>query len=483
MWKSSKGLILILGLSVFLRVFLLDFESLWLDEGSSIKFAKLSPTEIIKSNQDAHPPLYYLILHFWMKIFGDSEFSVRFPSVIFGVITVYVVYKFCLEFWGGKVALFSSLLVGISTFQVFYSQEARMYSLLCLLSTLSFLYFAKILKEQKLKFYVFYLLINVLLLYTHLYSFFILFAQVVYIILIERKRFKEFSIAILLAFLFYVPRLFHLLKRMGNLLISGEFWLPKPDLMDILKTLAQFAGATYPMPRDESGAIILKKFVVEYSTAGILLLIMIGLFLISIFKFKNFSSERRKFYIVFLLWFISPIFVPYVLSQFATPFYFARYAIASSVAFYILVSIGFENLEAKFGKYLLDSVVFLSIVNLALYYVKINKEQWRDAVKFVEERANGYDLIIASKYVFYYYSKREDIEKFNFPDVEEPERSKIIGRLRSSVIPKYKRVWFVSSHTPELEKLILESFSDSMEVTLKKKFLGIDIFLFERRGN
>jgi hypothetical protein len=134
----------------------------------------------------------------------------------------------------------------------------------------------------------------------------------------------------------------------------------------------------------------------------------------------------------------------------------------------------------RFEKYLIGTVLFLSAVNLAWYYVKTNKEQWRDAVKFIEERANSDDLIIASKYVFYYYSKREDVEKFNFPEVEEPERGKIIEKLRSSVIPKHKRVWFVSSHTPELEKLILESFSDSMDVKLRKKFLGIDIFLFER---
>lgn len=483
MWESSKCLILILGLSFFLRVFLLDIESLWLDEGSSIKFAKSNPAEIVKSTQDAHPPLYYLLLHFWMKIFGDSEFSVRFPSVIFGVITVYVVYKLCLEFWSAKVALLSSLLVGISTFQVFYSQEARMYSLLCLLSTLSFLYFAKILKEQKLRFYAIYLFVNVLLLYTHLYSLFILFAQVIYVVFIDKKKLKEFGIAILFAFLFYVPRLFLMFGRIGNILMSGEFWLPKPGFVDILKTLAQFAGATYPMPRDDSGAIILKSFIIEYSSAGILLLIMLGMFLISIFKFKNFSRERRKVYAMLLLWFLSPIFVPYVLSQFVTPFYFTRYAIASSVAFYIIVSIGLENLEAKFEKYLIGAVVFLSIVNLAWYYAKTNKEQWREAVKFIEEQANSDDLIIASKYVFYYYSKREDVEKFEFPDVEEPERSRIVEKLRSSVIPKHKRIWFVSSHTPELEKLILESFSDSMEVKLKKKFLGIDIFLFERREN
>ncbi len=60
---KTSVFIFILGLSLFLRVFLLDVESLWLDEGSSVKFAKLSVAEIVKSTQtDAHPPLYYLII-------------------------------------------------------------------------------------------------------------------------------------------------------------------------------------------------------------------------------------------------------------------------------------------------------------------------------------------------------------------------------------------------------------------------------------
>ena len=128
----SNVFIFILALSLFLRIFLLDFESLWLDEGSSIKFAKLSIPELIKASQaDGNPPLYYLILHFWIKIFGDSEFSFRFPSVIFGVLIVIAVYQFCLEVWSREVASFSSFMTGISVFQIFYSQEARMYALLC----------------------------------------------------------------------------------------------------------------------------------------------------------------------------------------------------------------------------------------------------------------------------------------------------------------------------------------------------------------
>lgn len=476
----SNVFIFILALSLFLRIFLLDFESLWLDEGSSIKFAKLSIPELIKSSQaDGNPPLYYLILHFWIKIFGDSEFSVRFLSVIFGMLVVVAVYWFCFEFWGREVAIFSSFITGISVFQIFYSQEARMYALLCLLSIISFLYFVKILRQGEFKHYVFYALTNILLLYTHLYAFFTIFAQLIFVAFQKRKRLKVFLTLLSISFLFFIPRFLIVVKQVDEILISGKFWLPRPDFIDVLKTLIQFAGATYPMPRDEFGNVILSRFIIEYLSSAILLLIMLAMVILSIFNFKGFNHEKREIYVIFWLWFIVPILVPFVLSQFLTPFYFTRYAIASSVAFYCLASIGFENYNGRFKRYIVYVVLFLSAINLGWYYGKTNKEKWREAVKFIEERASKGDLIIANKYVFYYYSKRDDVVKIQLPDVSGQNKDELSNKL-DSLSQRYKRVWFVSSHQPELENVVVGVLSNSMTLAMRKKFLGIEIFLFEK---
>ena len=74
---------MILGFS--LRLYGITSESIWLDEAFSIQLAKHGPFEIIrKTASDVHPPLYYLLLHFWIDLFGASEFSVRFLSLLFG---------------------------------------------------------------------------------------------------------------------------------------------------------------------------------------------------------------------------------------------------------------------------------------------------------------------------------------------------------------------------------------------------------------
>ncbi len=116
------------------------------------------------------------------------------------------------------------------------------------------------------------------------------------------------------------------------------------------------------------------------------------------------------------------------------------------------------------------------MINLAWYYGKTNKEEWREAVKFIEEKASKGDLIIANKYVFYYYSKRDDIVKIQLPDVSEQNRNELVNKLRD-LSRAYRRIWFVSSHEPELQSLVLETLSNS--ISMRKKFLGIEVFLFD----
>ncbi|MFN3134513.1 MAG: hypothetical protein ACK44H_02965, partial [Candidatus Kryptonium sp.] len=322
-------------------------------------------------------------------------------------------------------------------------------------------------------------LANILLLYTHLYAFFAIFAQLIFVAFQERKKLKVFLTLLFISFLFFIPRFLIVMKQVDEILISGKFWLPRPDLIDVLKTLIQFAGAIYPMPRDEFGNVILSRFIIEYSSSAILLLIMLAMVILSIFNFKSFKAEKREIYVIFWLWFIVPILVPFVLSQFLTPFYFTRYAIASSIAFYCLASIGFENYNGRFKRHIVYVVLFLSAMNLGWYYGKTNKEEWREAVKFIEERASKGDLIIANKYVFYYYSKRDELVKIQLPDISGQNEDELSDKL-DSLSQRYKRVWFVSSHQPELENIVVGVLSNSMSLAMRKKFLGIEIFLFEK---
>jgi len=98
-WKRNTenwikiALLLILVLAAFLRFYRLDAQSLWADEGNSVSLSGRS-LDLITAGaaHDIHPPLYYYLLHFWMRVFGNSEFSVRALSALLGTTLVYLTY-------------------------------------------------------------------------------------------------------------------------------------------------------------------------------------------------------------------------------------------------------------------------------------------------------------------------------------------------------------------------------------------------------
>lgn len=111
-------------------------QSLWLDEGITALAVKgNSLTELITkfSPGDFHPPLYYLILKLWTDIFGYSEIALRFPSIIFGLIAIVFVYFIGKKLFNKKVGFIAALFLAINPLAVYYSQEARMYSLAMML--------------------------------------------------------------------------------------------------------------------------------------------------------------------------------------------------------------------------------------------------------------------------------------------------------------------------------------------------------------
>jgi len=134
--------VFVLALAAFLRFYCLTCSSLWHDEGNSWAVAQRSLEQIARdAAADIHPPGYYWMLKFWSGLFGFSAGGIRSLSALSGILTVAVVYKTALEITFGtekkqhEFALLASFLAAVSPFQVFYSQEARMYALLALEGT------------------------------------------------------------------------------------------------------------------------------------------------------------------------------------------------------------------------------------------------------------------------------------------------------------------------------------------------------------
>lgn len=142
--QAGKGpprylvLLLILLLGTGLRFYRLDAQSFWNDEGNAAGAAQRSiPLILAASAGDIHPPGYYLLLHFWWMVLGKTEWALRALSAFCSLVTVALTYALGRRLLGPGAGFTGGFLAALSPLAVYYSQEARMYALLGLLSALS----------------------------------------------------------------------------------------------------------------------------------------------------------------------------------------------------------------------------------------------------------------------------------------------------------------------------------------------------------
>lgn len=113
-----------------LRVANLTSQSLWADEGNSVRIAERPLTLVIEAARaDVHPPGYYVLLWAWAKLFGQSEAAMRALSVVIGVLVVGLVYLLARSLFGPRAGWLAAFCAAVSPFQIVYSQEVRMYIL------------------------------------------------------------------------------------------------------------------------------------------------------------------------------------------------------------------------------------------------------------------------------------------------------------------------------------------------------------------
>lgn len=131
----------VLLLAAALRFHLLEAQSFWNDEGNSARLSERPVSLIVEGTaSDIHPPLYYLLLHGWRGLAGETEFALRALSAFSGVILVASAYALGRQLIGpgGRgAAIGGAFLVILNPALIYYSQEARMYELLALLALLS----------------------------------------------------------------------------------------------------------------------------------------------------------------------------------------------------------------------------------------------------------------------------------------------------------------------------------------------------------
>jgi len=169
-------LVIIILSGAFLRLYKLGSQSMWTDEASGVIISHDSIANIIK-NYDDQPPFYYLLTHLMLK-FGNSDFIVRLPSAIFGILAIYLIFLATKSMFDIKTGIISSFLLSVSLYHIYYSQEARAYTALVFFTVSSLYFIWQAIISNKYKYWVGFIFSTLLGLYSHYMYSFVLFVNV-----------------------------------------------------------------------------------------------------------------------------------------------------------------------------------------------------------------------------------------------------------------------------------------------------------------
>ncbi|MCX6511733.1 MAG: glycosyltransferase family 39 protein, partial [Actinobacteria bacterium] len=217
--------------------------AMWLDEALTVNIASLPISQLQSAlKHDGAPPLYYLTLHAWINLFGDSVLSVRALSGVFAVAALPVVGWMVWRNWGKRIALISLAFMASAPYAIYYATEARPYSMVIFITAIGFLAFAEIARGGG-KIWGFVLALSVAAgLYTHYWTIYLIASAV--ILVLARWKFQGGTratrislIAVLAGGLAFLPWLPTFLYQSAH---TGTPWGTQPSITTVLGALSHF---------------------------------------------------------------------------------------------------------------------------------------------------------------------------------------------------------------------------------------------------
>ena len=228
---SRHALLLIIGLGGVLRFATLGVQGFWLDEQITVSLIQQGPIDLLQSVQEteSNPAFYYVLAGGFEHLFGSSEFAIRSLSAIVGTATIPIVYAAAKGLGSRRAGLIAAALAATSPLLIWYSQEARNYSLLVFVAALSFLCFVRALDERGNRWLWGWALTSALALATHYFSIFLIVPELGWLLL--RRRGSRLDTALAAGAIAIVG--LALLPLLATQRGRGD-WIDEYDLLDRL---------------------------------------------------------------------------------------------------------------------------------------------------------------------------------------------------------------------------------------------------------
>ncbi len=454
---SRLLLLLTLLLAFALRVHNLGSQSLWYDEAVTAQVAQQGLAEMARwTADDIQPPLYYAITAGWVQFAGMSEWALRFPSAFFGALMVALAYALGRRLFGRVAGGLAALLAALHPLWVYYSQEARMYTLLAALGMVAGYALLRVLAAERshtgypkfrLGWWAALVVAAIALLYTHYFAVFLLAAFALYFLLCllarrdlgRRRLLVEGAAAGLLVILAYLPWLPNTLRRFGE---DASYWQGALKLDEALRHIAiSFSTGETVL---EQQAIPLAWFVAALTVVCLAALL-----------WTSFRSHRSSFtlsrrvggpewiihrssVLFVLLYLLAPIAAILLLST-GNPKFNPRYLMLASPALVLLLAGGLalpfrSPLPSNHSPFtvnhffrLLSCLSLISLLAIFAFSIRnwfadpaFTKDDWRGAVAYVQSQLQPDEAVLLVSGHAYpawrYYAP--DVEPLRLPAIE-----------------------------------------------------------------
>ena len=425
-------MIFIIILALALRLINLN-QSLWLDEAFQFKatnYFSLKELLTIYLPKDFNPPLSYLVNFFLSRIIGWSEVALRFPSVIFGTLSVYITFLIAKQL-NLKKPLLPALFLASAPLHIYYSQEARMYSLTCFLVTISTWSLIRILK-QKSKYWLYAILLG-LILYSHYLAWFIIPAHLIFTFIYKKEKIKPIILAQVAALASFLPWLPIIITQLQTGLAASS-------------SSNQWASVVGDLSL-KSTSLVLVKFIIGRISIennlffGLILLIPLifvsWLLFLAIFKSKYNQLAKKSL----LTWLLTPlIFIITISIKVPVLSYFRLLFLLP--AFYLLLGLGLENLKKPTFAIITLLSINLACSSIYLFNHQFHRENWKSISNRLVELNQTQDPVLIIPVVDaplkYYYSQNQIVATDHLERVINQKTLWYISYAEPIFDPQYK---------------------------------------------
>jgi hypothetical protein len=472
MSKSNNRLILffILLLAAILRFYHyreIPFTHDELSALSRIGFSSFS--DLIQQGviPDGHPAGVQVFLYYWVKLFGDDVWVVKFPFTIFGLLSVWLVYLIGSRWFNETTGLLSAAFFATVQYTVLYSQVARPYSSGLFFSLLMVFYWSRLMQSPEKGFLrnsIFFVISASLSAYNHYFS--LLFAFIVGIsgLLLIRKQYRiRYMIAGVCIALLYLP---HLKIFLHHLQVGGVGgWLSEPQWDFFYRYLAYIFNFSL------------------ISLAGTLLVILYGA------PDSNRASISIKHYLLFFSWFMIPLLVGFFYSKYVNAV--LQYSVLIfSFSYLLFLLFGHIKPQNTLVNLLLVTVIaganVCSLIytrdHYSLFYQSPYKALLTDYREAGEGRANTVSLVQSHRRYSAYFSSRMDLDTTGFIWLDSFEDEHALKCFLEEESMVYEKLYLgsLSSLNPLTVPLIRDYYPG---IEWQRDYAGATSYLFNRTGN